>query len=95
MKKCGQPSSDPAQPKISEYHPHGFTYNYERDRDELGKMLVHAEQPFLFAENQPFNRYIQKALQPQHKKISCKTARSSAVREELFTVQTKINICSK
>lgn len=83
VKKCGKPSSDPTQPKLSTHHPFGFTYNYERDRDELGKMLVHSETPFLFSENDAFNQYITTALQPQHKKISRKTVTSSAMKSYL------------
>ena len=82
-KKCGGPSSDPTQPKISQFHPQGFIYNYERDRDELGRMIVHAEQPFLFAENDAFNNYINRALQPKHKKMSRKTVRSAAMKTYL------------
>ena len=83
MKACAKPASDPTQPKISQFHPYGFTYNYERDRDELGKMIVHAEQPFLFSESDAFNTYINKALQPQHKRISRKTVRSAAMKNFL------------
>ena len=80
---CGQPASDPAQPRISVSHPSGFIYNYERDRDELGKMLVHSETPFLFSENDSFNHYITTALQPQHKKIGRKTVVRSAMAKYL------------
>ena len=83
MRKCGQPATDLTQPRLSASHPTGFTYNYERDRDELGKMLVHSETPFLFSENDAFNRYITTALQPQHKKIGRKTVSSSAMAKYL------------
>ena len=82
-RKCGEPASDPSQPRISATYPSGFVYNYERDRDELGKMLVHSETPFLFSENDAFNRYITTALQPQHKKIGRKTVSSSAMTKYL------------
>ena len=80
---CGRPASDPSQPRISASHPSGFTYNYERDRDELGKMLVHSETPFLFSENDAFNHYITTALQPMHKQIGRKTVASSAMKNYL------------
>ena len=83
QRKCGQPASDPAQPRISVSHPSGFIYNYERDRDELGKMLVHSETPFLFSENDAFNHYITTALQPQHKKIGRKIVVRSAMAKYL------------
>ena len=102
--KCGAPSTDPTQPKISQFHPYGFTYNYERDRDELGRMIVQAEQPFLFAESDPFNNYIKRALQPQHKKISRKTVKTAAMKtyleykmkliEELKTLTSRVSITS-
>lgn len=91
VRKCGEPSTDPTQPKISQYHPHGFTFNYETDRDELATYIVHSEQPFLLSEDDPFNHYIKKALQPQHKKISRKTIRSAAMKMFLECKQKLID----
>ena len=67
-------------------------------------MLVHAEPPFLFSENDPFNNYINKALQPQHKKISRKTVKAAAMKtylqyklrlvEELTNLNCRVSITS-
>ncbi|KAK9713593.1 hypothetical protein RND81_06G037900 [Saponaria officinalis] len=54
------------------------SYNYEECSNELSRMIIQTETPFLFSEHPAFNKYVKKN-QSQHKETSRKVVKSKAM----------------